>query len=211
MKITERRKEILAYLEKFQQREGFPPSIREICSALDLKSPGSLHRHLRVLEERGCLEKSPGKKRAWKLTEIGRRIVGRPSAPGIPLIGRIAAGTPILAEENKEDELPVDPTIFGSDAAFALRVQGDSMKDAQIRDRDLAIIRPREDADSGRIVAVRIRGIETEATLKILRRSEGRVELHPANDDYEPLVFSGEDCSKVEILGELIGVIRTKP
>ncbi len=211
MKITERQKEILAYLGKFQAREGFPPSIREICTALDLKSPGSLHRHLRALETEGCLEKNPGKKRAWKLTEIGWQLVGRPSAPAIPVIGRIAAGTPILAEENREDELPIDPTIFGSDAAFALKVQGDSMKDAQIRDGDLAIIRPQEEADSGQIVAVRVQGIETEATLKVLRLSKGSVELHPANEEYEPLIFSGEERSKVEILGKLIGVIRTRP
>lgn len=204
MTITTRQREILEYIGTFQARQGFSPSVREICKALGLASPGSLLKHLRALEAASLLERTPGKKRAWKLTS-------RHSSPSIPLIGQIAAGTPILAQENREEELPIDPVIFGSGEAFALRVRGDSMKDAQIRDGDLAIIRPQQEAENGEIVAVVVEGLEPEATLKILRRTKEEVELHAANEEYEPLVFRGEDRSKVRILGKLIGVIRTKP
>lgn len=211
MAITARHKEILECVGKFQTREGFPPSVREICEALGLKSPGSMHKNLQALEADGFLEKPPGKKRALKLTGRAWNLIGGPSSPHIPLIGRIAAGTPILAHENREEDLPVNPTMFGSEEAFALRVRGDSMKDAQIRDGDLAVIRPQDDAENGQIVAVMVEGVEPEATLKILRRNNGGVELHAANEEYGPLIFKGEERSKVKILGKLIGVIRTKP
>jgi len=211
MGTTTRQKEILDQIGKFQTAEAFPPSIREICKAFGVTSPGSMHRHFRVLETEGYLEKAPGKKRAWKLTEKGWDLIGRPSSPSIPLIGQIAAGTPILAQENREDELPVDPGIFGSEEAFALRVRGDSMKDAHIRDGDLAIIRPQDDVENGRIVAVIVQGMEPEATLKIFRHTRGGVELRAANEEYEPLIFKGKDQGRVRILGQLIGVIRLKP
>jgi repressor LexA len=116
-----------------------------------------------------------------------------------------------LAEENREDDLPVDPGLFGSQDAFALRVQGDSMIDAQIRDGDLAIIKPQDDAENGWIVAAMVEGLETEATLKIICRKNRDVELHAANPLYRPLIFKGEDQSRVRILGKLIGIIRRKP
>jgi repressor LexA len=211
MEMTKRQREILEHIGKFQAREGFPPSIREICTALEVRSPGSMHRHLRELKRKGYLEETSGKKRAWKLADKGGRLIGRPSSPSIPLIGRIAAGTPILAQENRDEELSMDPGLFGSEEAFALRIQGDSMKDAQIRDGDLAIIRPQREAETGEIVAVMVEGVEAEATLKILHRSAGRVELHAANEAYTPLMFRGKDRSKVKILGKLIGIIRLKP
>lgn len=197
----------------FQRGHGFPPSVREICAGLRLQSPGSMQRHLNALTHEGFIEKDPGKKRAWKLTDKAWEFVGHPRAqsPAIPLVGRIAAGTPILAAENREDELPIDPKLFGSDDAFALRVQGDSMKDAHIRDGDLAVIRPQDDAENGRIVAVMVEGLEAEATLKILRRTDEGLELHAANDAYEPLVFTGTERSRVKVLGRLVGVIRTRP
>jgi len=174
MGITTRQKEILRFIENFQAREGFPPSVREICKAMGLSSAGSLIKHLRALELQGRLTGTPGKKRAWKL-------IGRPSHVSLPLVGRIAAGTPILAEENRENDLPVDPRFFGSEKVFALWVKGDSMIDAQIRDGDLAIIRPQHVAENGEIVVVLLDGIEPEATLKIFRQQNGDIELHPAN------------------------------
>ena len=204
MGITTRQKEILRFIENFQAREGFPPSVREICKAMGLSSAGSLIKHLRALELQGRLTSTPGKKRAWKL-------IGRPSHVSLPLVGRIAAGTPILAEENRENDLPVDPRLFGSEKVFALWVKGDSMIDAQIRDGDFAIIRPQHDAENGEIVAVLVEGVESEATLKILRRNNGGLELHPANDAYQPLVFNGADRAKVRILGKLVGIIRPRP
>jgi repressor LexA len=210
MKLTNRKKEILQCFGKFQSRKGFPPSVREIGEALDLASAGSLHKHLQALEKGGYLERIPGKKRTWNLTQKAWDLIGRPLFPSIPLIGQIAAGTPILAEENKEEDLPVDPTLFGQEEAFALRVKGNSMIDAHIRDGDLAIIRPQEDAEDGQIVAVQVEDLEPEATLKVLRKRNGTIELHPANPRYKPLIFKGREKSRVRILGRLIGVIRPK-
>ena len=211
MGITERRKQILEFIGKFHAKEGFPPSLMEICEALGLASRGSLHKHVRSLEEEGLLESSPGKKRAWRLTEPAWDLIGKPRSLHIPLVGQIAAGTPILADQNIESELPVDPSLFGSDEAFALKVKGDSMIDVKISDGDLAVIKPHGEAENGQIVAVMVEGVETEATLKIFRRRHKTVELHAANEKYEPLIFKGDDLSKVKILGRLIGVIRLKP
>lgn len=201
MEITTRQKEILSFIGSFQDCEGFPPSLREICKGLGLASAGSLLKHMRVLEREGYLICVSGKKRAWKLTF-------RPSRVFIPLVGQIAAGTPILAQENREEDLPVDPSFFGTHEAFALRVRGDSMKDECIREGDLAIVKPQVEAESGDIVAVLIEGVEAEATLKILRRRNGDIELHPANPSYPIRRFTGPDRAKVKILGKLVGVIR---
>ncbi|MBU0516011.1 MAG: transcriptional repressor LexA [Proteobacteria bacterium] len=201
MTITDRQQQVLDFIAAFQAREGFPPSVREICAHLGLKSPGSLIKHLRALEEEGLLGRSPGKKRAWKLTQA-------PGPRTIPLVGRIAAGTPIMAVENREDDIPVDPWLFGDEDTFALRVKGDSMIEAHIRDGDLAVIRPQAEAQNGDIAAVLVEGIEPEASLKTIRRSPGRLELHPANPAYEPLVFEGEDIARVRVLGRLVGLIR---
>ncbi len=201
MTITHRQQQVLNFIARFQAREGFPPSVREICAHLGLQSPGSLIKHLRALEGEGLLSRNPGKKRAWKLT--------RPLRPGtLPLIGQIAAGTPILAAENREDEIPVDPWLFGDEDSFALRVKGDSMIEAQIKDGDLAVIRPQEEAVNGSIVAVLVEGLETEASLKTIRRGPGRLELISANAAYAPLVFEGEDVGRVKVLGRLVGLIR---
>jgi repressor LexA len=202
--LTKRRQEILRFIEKVQGIEQHPPTVREICHGLGLASPGSLIKHLQALEREGYLSHTPGKKRAWKL------LHARPRG-SLPLVGQIAAGTPILAQENREDDLPVDPKLFGVEEAFALRVRGDSMIDAHIRDGDLAVIRPQQSAESGEIVAVLVQGMEAEATLKIFRVREGGLELVPANPTHQTLVFVGPDRDKMTILGKLIGVIRPKP
>lgn len=204
MTITHRQKQIIEFIISFQEKEGFPPSIREICKALGLVSSGSLIKHIRALELNGHLTRSPGKKRAWRLTEQRQ-----PSS--IPLIGQIAAGTPILAEENREDNIPFDPTFFGSPNVFALRIKGDSMIDVKICDGDLAIIRPQNKGENEEILAVMVEGMEPEATLKIFRLRDNKVELHSANPSYKPLVFKGNDREKIKILGKLAGIIQNKP
>ncbi len=204
MSISSQQKKVLTFIRSFQEKNGYPPSLREICEALNLSSPGSLIKHVRRLESEGLLARTPGKKRAWRVTADGPRS-------SIPLIGRIAAGTPILADANKEDDLPVDPMLFGVADAFALRVYGDSMVDAHIREGDIAIIRPQADADDGEIVAVVIEGIQIEATLKVLRRRRSSLELVAANPLYEPLVFHGPERARVHIVGKLIGLIRRSP
>ncbi len=201
---TTRRKQILDFMERYQSEKGFPPSVRDMCAALGLASHGSLLRHLQVLEAEGYLTRMPGMKRTWRLTN-------RNPMNSIPVLGRIAAGQPILAEQNVEDNLPFDPKFFGSENAFALLVKGDSMTGEQIRDGDLAIVRQQPDAEDGEIVAVLVEGLETEATLKILRRNDASIELHSANPAYQPLIFKGKDRARVRILGKLIGVVRRKP
>ena len=191
------------FFNKYHARQGFYPTVREICAALGLASPGSLQKHLRALEEEGRLTRTPGKKRTWKPTR-------NTPLRGIPLLGRIAAGTPLLAEENRDAELPVDPSVFGCDSTFALTVRGDSMIGVHIQDGDLAIIRPQEEVEEGQVAAVLVEGTEPEATLKIVRRRRDRVELHPANPEYSPLVFTGVDQARIRILGRLVGVIRTR-
>lgn len=204
MTITHRQKQIIEFIISFQEKESFSPSIREICKALGLVSSGSLIKHIRALELNGHLTRSPGKKMAWRLTEQRQ-----PSS--IPLIGQIAAGTPILAEENREDNIPFDPTFFGSSNVFALRIKGDSMIDVKICDGDLAIIRPQNKGENEEILAVMVEGMEPEATLKIFRLRDNKVELHSANPSYKPLVFKGNDREKIKILGKLAGIIRNKP
>jgi repressor LexA len=201
MEITERQKEILKFIEVFHSREGGPPSLREICRGLGLASSGSLLKTLRTLETKGYLARNPGKNRRWQLAN-------RQPSTYVPLIGKIAAGFPILAQQDAEEHLPVDPNLFGSHEVFALKVSGDSMKDEYIRDGDLAIIRPQEFAENGEIVVVLLDGIEPEATLKIFRQQNGDIELHPANPSYPVMRFSGKDRFRVKILGKLVGVIR---
>ncbi len=206
MTVTTRQKQILDFINLFHEREGFPPSLREICKALGLVSTGSLIKHIRSLESKGFIKGTPGSKRAWKIVDPTYK-----KEAFIPLFGQIAAGRPILAQENKEEELPINPSFFGSSEAFALRVKGDSMIEAHIQDGDLAIIRPQQEAENGSTVAVIVEDIEPEATLKIFKIDNDQIELHPANEFYEPLVFKGKDRSKIKILGKLIGVIRANP
>jgi repressor LexA len=195
MSITTRQRQLLDFIKQFQRQEGLPPSLRDMCAALGLSSPGSLLRHLQILESQGHLTRLPGKKRTWRPTNRSLMI-------SIPLLGRIAAGEPILAEQNVEDNLPFDPAFFGSEAAFALQVKGDG---------DLAIIRHQADAENGEIVAVLVEGLESEATLKILRRKKGSIELQASNPAYPPLIFKGRNRARLKILGKLIGVVRRKP
>lgn len=206
MKVTERQKQILDFIRLFQKREGFPPSLREMCQGLGLVSHGSLIRHIRLLESQGLIHGLAGKKRAWKVVDAESN-----QAPSIPVLGRIAAGAPILAQEFSEETLPINPSFFGSSEAFALRVRGDSMIEAHIQDGDIAIIRPQQESDNGSIVAVIIEGIEPEATLKILKFNNDNIELRPANKFYDSLFFSGSERSRIKILGKLVGIIRAKP
>jgi len=201
MNLTPRQKSVLEFIRTCQQRTGIIPSVREICAHLGLKGPAGIHRILRLLEKKGYLVSTPGKKRSW-------RLPGGPPRRSIPVLGEIAAGVPIHAQENREEELPVDSSLFGADECFALRIQGDSMIEAYIADGDLAIIRPQDNADNGQIVAVMVDNILPEATLKILRKKSTAVELHAANSRYPPLVFRGRQRGRVKILGRLIGVIR---
>lgn len=201
MSPTTRQRQVLDFISDFQARQGIAPTVREICAGLGLASPGSLLKHLRALEREGLLNHTPGRMRAWQ-------VVGRSPGATIPVIGRIAAGSPVLAEENREEDILIDAGLFGGEDLFALRVEGDSMIEAHIQAGDLAVIRPQAEADNGQIAAVMIEGTEYEATLKIIRRYDQTLELRAANPAYEPFLFHGPDRARVSILGRLVGVIR---
>lgn len=199
--LTPRQKSVLDFIISFQEAHRMAPTVREITAHLGLNAPAGIHRILNVLKNKGYVTAEAGKKRSWRFS---KEIPGR----GIPLIGAIAAGTPLEAVENIEEELSVSPSVFGCDECFGLRVKGDSMIDAHIMDGDLAIIRPQKWVESGEIAAVLVRDLLTEATLKIIRRTRATLTLVPANPVYSPLEFKGPRRSLVSIIGRFVGVVR---
>lgn len=177
------------------------PTVREIATHLKLNSPAGIHRILNILKDRGYILSESGKKRSWR---FNGELPGR----GVPLIGSIAAGTPLEAVENLEEELALSPSLFGCDTCFGLKVKGDSMVDAHIMDGDIAIIRPQPWVETGEIAAVLVRDLLPEATLKIIRRTRMTLTLKPANPAHSPLVFKGGQRKNVSILGKFVGVVR---
>ena len=175
--LTDRQKSVLDFIISFQEAHRMAPTVREIAAHLGLSAPAGIHRILNILKDKGYVVAEAGKKRSWRFS---KEVPGR----GIPLIGAIAAGNPLEAVENFEEELPVSPSLFGCDTCFGLRVKGDSMIDAHIMDGDIAVIRPQQWVESGGIAAVLVRDLLTEATLKIVRRKGRELRLEPANRRY---------------------------
>ena len=202
--ISARQREILDLILHTVRDRGYPPSVREIGEAVGLNSPSTVHSHLSALVKAGYLRRDPSKPRAIEVTAPGRAQPDLRRAPvrDVPLLGRIAAGSPILAEEDIEDILPLPTQIVGRDPVFMLRVHGDSMVDAGILDGDLVVVRRQADAEDGDIVAALIDG--EEATVKRLRRGGGKVTLMPENPAYEPMVFT----QGVQLLGRVVVVVR---
>ena len=192
-KLTAKQQQIYAYILTFTAEHGYPPSVREIGAAVGLKSPSTVHFHLKHLEEAGVIEKGAGKGRAITLTA--------PPVPEdkVPIVGNVAAGSPILAQECIEDYLTFD-TGGRSGEFFALRVRGESMLGAGILPGDLVVVRRQETANNGEIVVAMI---EDEATVKRLSRKNGRTWLMPENDAYSPI-----DGTYAQILGKVAAVIR---
>ncbi len=199
--ITPRQKSVLDFIIAYQQAHHIAPTVREIAAHLGLQSPGGIHRILNVLKERGCILAEPGRKRAW-------RFAGELPGRGVPLVGAIAAGVPIEAIRNIDQELKVDPALFGCDRCFGVRVRGDSMTGVHIADGDIAIIRPQPQVENQQIAAVLVQGMLTEATLKIVRRSRATLTLASANPAYHALIFRGRMREKIAILGKCVGVVR---
>lgn len=199
--LTPRQKGVLTYLVRYQKTNGISPTVREIMSDLGLKSPSDIHRILNVLKEKGYILSDEGKKRSW-------RFAGDVTGDGIPVIGAIAAGRPTEALENAEQELSISPKVFGVNACFALRVKGDSMIDAHIMDGDLAVIRPQRRVEHGEIAAVMVMNQMPEATLKIVQYDAEIIRLVAANDHMPTMVFEGEACNRLTIIGKCVGVVR---
>jgi repressor LexA len=202
--LTTRQQEIWQFLAEYVDEHGYPPTVREIGDAVGLASPSTVHAHLANLERAGLLRRDPTKPRAIEL--IGRRREEASAVPRLPLLGRIAAGGPLLAEEAVEDEIAV-PEPLGRNADFLLRVKGESMIEAGILDGDIVVVRRQDDARAGDVVVALVGDDETadEATVKTFHREkDGRVRLQPENSALEPLY-----PEHVQILGKVTGVFRS--
>ncbi len=192
--LTARQEQVLRFIREFTRANGYPPTVREIGSQLELSSPSTVHVHLGNLERLGYIRRDPSKPRALELVDAPRPL--RP----LPLVGQVAAGVPILAEQNIEDFVEVPALLRRSDDDFLLRVEGDSMIDAGIHNDDLIVVHRQATADNGDIVVALV---GDEATTKRFYREAGRVRLQPANDLYEPIVLDD-----VELVGRVVGVLR---
>ncbi len=207
--LTQRQQEIWQFLVEYVEQHGYPPTVREIGEAVGLASPSTVHAHLANLERAGLLRRDPTKPRALEL--VGhRRPAAAPAEQAadvvrLPLLGQIAAGAPLLAEENVEDELAV-PETLGRGGDFLLRVRGDSMIEAGILDGDTLVVHRQQDATNGDIVVALVGNDESadEATVKTFYREDGRVRLQPENSALQPIY-----ADHVEILGRVIGVFRS--
>ena len=202
--ISDRQKQILDLIHETVQRRGYPPSVREIGEAVGLSSPSTVHSHLSALVEGGYLRRDATKPRAIEVIDSGSGgELRRAPVRDVPLVGRIAAGSPILAEEDIEEIFPLPTELVGNDPVIMLRVQGDSMINAGIFDGDLVVVRRQPEARNGELVAALING--EEATVKRFRREGDRVLLIAENPAYEPIVLTGG----VEIVGKVVAVLRT--
>jgi repressor LexA len=200
--LTKRQKEIFDFIRKYAAKTGYPPTVREIGKAVGLHSSSTVHAHLANLEKLGLLKRDPSKPRAIELLMNGMDkavSVVRPSS-GIPLVGSVAAGAPILAEENIEEYLEVPDVIGGEDGDYILQVRGESMKNAGIIESDYVVIRPADDASNGEIVVALI---GEEATVKRYFRESDHVRLQPENDEMDPIL-----TTEVQIMGKVVGVFR---
>ncbi|HEX2293945.1 MAG TPA: transcriptional repressor LexA [Actinomycetota bacterium] len=207
--LTDRQRQTLEFIAETVADRGYPPSVREICDALGLASSSTVHSHMQALQRKGYLRIDPTKPRAVELLydpETGLAAERRP-ARSVPLLGRIAAGTPILAEEQVEDVYPMPAELVGDGNVFMLEVHGDSMIDAGILDRDFVIVRQQPTAHSGEIVAAMMPsefGDEAEATVKTIRHRGSAVWFEPANPALQPF----EAPAGTEILGKVVAVFR---
>ena len=203
--LTERQRQILLVIEQAMQDRGYPPSVREICEAVGLNSPATVHTHLKTLQEMGFIRRDPSKPRAIEVrfdTNSEVAMERRPSRH-IPLIGDVAAGTNVLAQQNVEDLIPLPTDFTGEGELFMLRVRGDSMIELGILDGDFVVARQQKVADNGDIVVAGIPG--DEATIKTFKKSGKTITLIPANETMQPMVF---DADEVEIFGKLVTVMR---
>jgi repressor LexA len=198
LNLTKRQQEIFDFIKRYSAKHGYPPTVRDIGKAIGLTSSSTVHTHLANLEKIGLLRRDPSKPRAIEmLVDTAKRAVG-PS--GLPLVGRVAAGAPVLAEENIEDHVEVPELAGGDVGEYVLRVSGDSMVDAGILDGDHVVVRKQETARNGEIVVALV---GEEATVKRYFKESDHIRLQPENDAHEPI-----RTRDVDILGRVVGVCR---
>jgi repressor LexA len=199
--LTKRQQEIYDFIRKYSAKYGYPPTVRDIGKAVGLASSSTVHAHLANLEKVGVLRRDPSKPRALELLDRATDAVKSVVKPnGLPLVGSVAAGAPILAEENIEDYVPVPEIAGGDEGEFVLSVRGDSMKNVGIMEGDYVVVRPQEIADDGQIVVALV---GEEATVKRFFREADHVRLQPENETMEPI-----RSREVRIVGRVVGVLR---
>ncbi|GFI07776.1 MAG: transcriptional repressor LexA [Lachnospiraceae bacterium] len=198
-KISKKQTEILEYIKSQILNKGYPPSVRDICEAVELKSTSSVHSHLETLEKNGYIRRDPTKPRAIEIIDDNFNLVRR-EVVNVPIIGRVAAGQPILAVENVESYFPIPMELMPNEQCFILKVQGDSMINAGIFDGDTILVEQRQTARNGDMVVALV---DDSATVKTFYREADHIRLQPENDSMEPIIVP--DC---QILGKVFGVMR---
>jgi repressor LexA len=196
--LTKRQREIFEFIKRYSSQHGYPPTVRDIGKAIGLTSSSTVHAHLANLEKLGLLRRDPTKPRALELLgSAARKVVG---PAGLPLVGRVAAGAPILAEENVEEYVEVPPIAGGDEGEYILRVRGDSMIDAGILDGDFVVVQRQDTATNGEIVVALV---GEEATVKRYFREDDHIRLQPENSEMEPI-----RTREAVVLGRVVGVFR---
>lgn len=198
-KISKKQEEILEYIKSQILSRGFPPAVREICDAVNLKSTSSVHSHLETLEKNGYIRRDPTKPRAIEILDDTFALTRRETVQ-VPMVGRVAAGEPLLAQENIEDYFPVPVEYMPNNDVFMLQVKGESMINAGILDGDFVVVEKKNTAENGDMVVALI---DDGATVKTFYREEGVIRLQPENDFMEPFILTD-----VQIMGKVIGVMR---
>lgn len=198
-KITDKQREILEYIKEMILKKGYPPAVREICEAVHLKSTSSVHSHLESLEKNGYIRRDPTKPRTIEILDDDFALTRR-ELVNVPVIGTVAAGVPILAEQNIEDYLPIPAEVLPNKEVFMLKVKGNSMIEAGIYNGDKVIVAKQPNAENGdKVVAL----VDDSATVKTFYKENGHFRLQPENSSMDPIILD-----QVEILGKVIGLFR---
>ena len=198
-KITAKQSEILEYIKNEILNKGYPPSVRDICEAVKLRSTSSVHAHLETLEKNGYIRRDPTKPRAIEILDDNFNLVRR-EVVNVPIVGRVAAGEPILAVENIENYFPIPAEYMPNEESFMLKVKGESMINAGIMDGDHIIVKKSQDVHNGDIVVALL---EDSATVKTFYKEHDHIRLQPENDSMDPIIVEN-----IEILGKVFGVFR---
>jgi repressor LexA len=201
MDLTKRQQEIFDFIKRYSDINGYPPTVRDIGKAVGLASSSTVHAHLSNLEKIGLLRRDPTKPRAIELLDRAAAGVRSFIKPGLPLVGQVAAGQPVLAEENIEDYIATPAFAGGDDGEYLLRVRGESMKNAGILDGDLVVVRPQETASDGEIVVALV---GEDATVKRFFQEADHVRLQPENEMMEPILVRD-----VRVMGKVVGLMRS--
>ncbi len=201
--LSGKQRKIFLYIKDYIEDKGYPPTVRDICDAVDLKSTSTVHGHLQRLEKKGLIRRDESKPRAIEVLDF--EAEAKAKAMSIPLVGRVTAGEPILATENIEEYVPLPQSFVRDENSYVLQVSGDSMIDAGIYDNDYIVVRKQNYADDGDIVVAMINDTESEATVKRFYQEGRNVRLQPENEALDPFIFP---ANQVDILGKVTGLYR---